>query len=145
MTLHQDSPKRNEFFTGPSTPSSRGYPLEIVALVALLLGVARPPAAYVRVGGSRVPLAISSWCWGTRCGAPIAASTRTATVSRGGTVHVELKFTPTGARVAVAGVREQATASGREVTWRAAHGGGMTIKVTATQGWVIYVGRLKLR
>ena len=117
----------------------------MVALVALLLGVARPPAAYVSVGATRVPLAVSSWCWGAHCGAPIAASTRTATVSRGGTVHIELKFTPTRARVAVAGVLVHATTSGREITWRATHAGGMTINVTAAQGWVIYVGRLKLR
>jgi hypothetical protein len=117
----------------------------VVALVALLLGVARPPAAYVSVGASRVPLAISSWCWGAHCGAPIAASTRTATVSRGSTVRVELKFTPTQVRVAVGGVREQATSGGREITWRAAHAGGITINATGAQGWVIYVGRLRLR
>jgi hypothetical protein len=117
----------------------------VVALVALLLGVARPPAAYVSVGASRVPLAVSSWCWGTHCGAPIAASTRTAIVSRGSTVRVELKFTPTRVRVAVAGTPEHATASGRELTWRATRAGGMTINVTSAQGWVIYVGRLKLR
>jgi hypothetical protein len=117
----------------------------VTALVALLLGVARPPAAYVSVGASRVPLAISSWCWGAHCGAPIAASTRTAVLSRGSTVRVELKFAPTQARVAVGGVREQATSSGREITWRAAHAGGITIDATGAQGWVIYVGRLRLR
>ena len=117
----------------------------MVALVALLLGVARPPAAYVSVGANRVPLAISSWCWGAHCGAPIAASTRTATVSRGSTVRVELKFTATRVRVAVGGVPEQATSSGREITWRAAHTGGITIDATGAQGWVIYVGRLRLR
>ncbi len=117
----------------------------MVALVALLLGVVRPPAAYVSVGANRVPLAISSWCWGAHCGAPIAASTRTATVSRGAAVRVELSFTPTRATVAVAGVRERATTSGREITWRATHAGGMTINVTGAKGWVIYVGRLKLR
>ncbi|HUZ84695.1 MAG TPA: hypothetical protein VMU66_08370 [Gaiellales bacterium] len=117
----------------------------MVALVALLLGVARPPAAYVSVGSSRVPLAISSWCWGTRCGAPIAAATRTATVSRGSTVRVELRFAPAKVSVAVAGVRERATSSGREVAWRATQGGGITVNVTAAQGWVIYVGRLRVR
>jgi hypothetical protein len=117
----------------------------VFALVALLLGVARPPAAYVSVGTSQVPLAVSSWCWDEHCGAPIAASTRTATVSRGSTVHVELKFAPTRVRVAVAGVPEHASTSGRAITWRAAHAGGMTINVTTTRGWVIYVGRLKLR
>ena len=117
----------------------------MVALVALVLGVARPPAAYVSVGAGRVPLAISSWCWGARCGAPIAASKRTATVARGDTVRVELAFTPTRVRVAVGGARERATTSGREISWRAAHAGGLTINVTAPKGWVTYVGRLKLR
>jgi hypothetical protein len=117
----------------------------VVALVAVLLGVAHPPAAYVSVGASRVPLAISSWCWGAHCGAPIAASTRTATLSRGGTVHVELRFVPTRVSVAVAGVREPATTSGREIAWRATHAGGVTINVRSAKGWVIYVGRLKLR
>ena len=117
----------------------------MVALVALLLGVARPPAAYVSVGANRVPLAVSSWCWGAHCGAPIAASNRTATVARGSTVRIELKFAPTGARIAVSGVPEHVTTSGREISWRATHAGGMTINVTAPQGWVIYVGRLRLR
>jgi hypothetical protein len=117
----------------------------VVALVALLLGVARPPAAYVSAGASRVPLAISSWCWGTRCGAPIAASTRTATVSRGGTVRVQLAFAPRRVHVAVAGVQQHTTTSGREITWTATRAGGMTINVTAAKGWVIYVGRLKIR
>jgi hypothetical protein len=117
----------------------------VVTLVALLLGVARPPAAYVSVGANRVPLAISSWCWGAHCGAPIAASTRTATVSRGGTVRVELGFVPSRASVAVAGVREPATTRGREIAWPATHAGGMTINVRSPKGWVIYVGRLKLR
>jgi hypothetical protein len=117
----------------------------VVALVVALLGVARPPAAYVSVGASQVPLAVSSWCWGAHCGAPIAASTKTATVSRGATVRVELKFAPTRARVAVGGVPEHVTTSGREITWRATHAGGMTINATGAQGWVIYVGRLRLR
>ena len=117
----------------------------MVALVAVLLGVARPPAAYVSVGANRVPLAISSWCWGAHCGAPIAASTRTATLSRGGTVHVELSFVPTRVSVAVSGVREPATTSGREIAWRATRAGGVTINVRSAKGWVIYVGRLKLR
>ena len=117
----------------------------MVALVALLLGVVRPPAAYVSVGANRVPLAISSWCWGAHCGAPIAASSKTATVARGSTVRVELGFTPTRVRVAVAGVQERATTAGREITWRAAHAGGMTINVNAPKGWVIYVGRLRIR
>lgn len=117
----------------------------MVVLVALLLGVSRPPAAYVSVGAGHVPLAISSWCWGSRCGAPIAASTHTATMTRGSTVRVELQFAPTAAHVNVAGVPERAAIHGREVSWRAGHAGGITIYVTAAQGWITYVGRLRLR
>jgi hypothetical protein len=118
----------------------------VVALVALVLGAAHPPVAYVDSGArSRVPLAISSWCWGAHCGAPISASKRTATVSRNSTVRIELKFVPTRVRVAVAGVRVRTTTHRRVITWRAARAGGMTINVTAARGWVIYVGRLKLR
>ena len=117
----------------------------MVALVALLLGVTGPPAAYVNVGSTHVPLAISSWCWGARCGAPIAASTKVATVRRGSTVRVELRFVPQRVRVAVSGVPERATAQGREITWRAAHAGGITVNVTAAQGWITYVGRLRVR
>ena len=117
----------------------------MVALVALVLGVSRPPPAYVSVGANRVPLAVSSWCWGARCGAPISASTRTATASRGTTVRIELKFLPTRVRVAVAGIQVRAETSGREITWRATRQGGMTVNVATAKGWVIYVGRLKVR
>ena len=117
----------------------------MVTLLALLLGVARPPAASVAVGANRVPLAVSSWCWGGRCGAPIAASTRTVTVARGGTIHIDLQFSPTRVRVEVAGVRTRTTSIGREITWRAGRGGGMTVNVAGPKGWVIYVGRLRLR
>jgi len=64
----------------------------VVVLVALLLGVSRPPAAYLDTGSVRVPLAISSWCWGSRCGAPISAATRVAVVARGATLHAELRI-----------------------------------------------------
>jgi hypothetical protein len=117
----------------------------VVALLALLLGVARPPAAYVSVGSQRVPLAISSWCWASRCGAPIAASTRAVTVGRGETVRVELKFTATRARLAVAGVPQQVTIRGRELSWHATRAGGLALNVTAARGWITYVGRLRFR
>ena len=117
----------------------------MVALVALVLGVSRPPPAYVSVGANRVPLAVSSWCWGARCGAPISAPTQKATAPRGTTVRIELKFLPTRVRVAVAGVQVRAETSGREITWRATRQGGMTVNVATAKGWFIYVGRLKLR
>jgi hypothetical protein len=56
-----------------------------------------------------------------------------------------LGFVPSRASVAVAGVREPATTRGREIAWPATHAGGMTINVRSPKGWVIYVGRLKLR
>jgi hypothetical protein len=122
----------------------------LVALVALLLGVAHPPAAYVRVGAAHVPLAISSWCWGAHCGAPIAASTRTARVRRGSTVSVVLAFEPTQVHVAVAGARQRTSirrTSSRsdEVSWRAGRSGGITINTLSPRGFVTYVGRLIVR
>jgi hypothetical protein len=92
-----------------------------------------------------VPLAVSSWCWGAHCGAPIAASTHTAVIKRGSTVHVELRFAPQRVLVAVAGVPEHATITGREITWRAAHAGGITVNVRAAPGFVTYVGKLRLK
>jgi hypothetical protein len=117
----------------------------MLALLVVLLGVVHPPAAYVSVGTQQVPLAISSWCWGGRCGAPIAASTKTAVVLRGSTVRVELRFAPQRVLVAVAGFPERASIAGREVTWRATHAGGITVNVRATPGFVTYVGRLRLK
>jgi hypothetical protein len=116
-----------------------------VALVALVLGVAHPPAAYVSVGAARVPLAISSWCWGARCGAPIAASTRTARVHRGSTVRIVLAFKPTQVHVAVGGARQRISSRGDEVSWRASRSGGITINAVSTRGFVTYVGRLIVR
>jgi hypothetical protein len=116
-----------------------------IAFVTLLLGVARPPHAYVSVGAVRVPLAISSWCWRSRCGAPIAASKRTATLRRGETVTIVLTFAPTRARVAVDGVPQRVVRSGKRVSWRAAKAGGITVSVTARPGWITYVGRLAVR
>jgi hypothetical protein len=117
----------------------------VVALAALILGVAHPPAAYVRVGAARVPLAISSWCWGAHCGAPIAASTRTARVRRGSTVSVVLAFEPTQVHVAVGGARQRLSSRGDEVSWRASRSGGITINTLSPRGFVTYVGRLIVR
>lgn len=91
-----------------------------------------------------MPLAISSWCWSERCGAPIAASTRTASVRRGATVRIELQFAPSRARVVVGGTRVRVTSRGREVSWRATRAGGIALNVVAAQGWITYVGRLSL-
>jgi hypothetical protein len=114
----------------------------MVTLVALVLGLAKPPAAYLRAGPVHVPLAISSWCWGARCGAPIAASTKVATVARGTTINVELAFVPTRTRLAVAGTPVVFTRHGKVLSWRATRSGGLSLNVTGTNGWVTYVGRV---
>jgi hypothetical protein len=112
----------------------------MVALLALLIGVARPPVAYVEPGHIR--LAVSSWCWARHCGAPIARSGRPAVLARGSLVRVRFSFVPTAARVAVGGTRLVVLRHGSEISWHAAKAGGMTINVTGTKGFVAYVGRL---
>jgi hypothetical protein len=114
----------------------------VTLAIALVFGLARPPAAYLQTATAHVPLAISSWCWGPRCGAPIAASTKVATVARGATVHVELAFAPSKTRLAVAGVPVTVTRHGSELSWRATRSGGLTLNVTGPRGWVTYVGRV---
>jgi hypothetical protein len=114
----------------------------VVALVALLLGVSRPPAAYLATSSGRVPLAISSWCWGSRCGAPISASTKVARVARGTTLRAELAFAPARTRLAIGGTPVSAATRGHELSWRVTRGGGLTLNVTGALGWVTYVGRI---
>jgi hypothetical protein len=109
------------------------------------LALAAPPKATLDTGAARVALAISSWCWGTRCGAPIARSTKTATVAPDALVTVELRFVPRRVQLAVAGKRLSAVIRGREVSWRVQRGGGLTLTATAGRGWVTYVGRIRLR
>jgi hypothetical protein len=115
----------------------------IVPLAAVLVAAPHAPAAYVEPGHLR--LAVSSWCWQRRCGAPIARSGRPVLVRRGSTVRVHFTFAPTAARVAVAGRQVAVTRRGADITWTASRGGGMTINVTASKGFVAYVGRLVVR
>ena len=110
----------------------------MLAVAAVALALAGPPPA--TVDGSR--LAVSSWCWGTRCGAPIAASTRAVRAGRGSTIRVELAFEPSRVQLAVAGVRVVPQEHGHEVSWRATRSGGVTLKVTSARGWITYVARL---
>jgi hypothetical protein len=117
----------------------------VLALAALVLAVASPPPAYVSTTAGHVPLAVSSWCWGSNCGAPIAASAKPAVVRRGSTVRVELAFSASTARVAVAGTPVRVLRQGREIAWTAGRPGGMTISVTGPKGWIAYVGRLVVR
>jgi hypothetical protein len=113
------------------------------ALVLLALGVARPPAAFVEPG--HVRLAVSSWCWGSHCGAPIAASGKSAVLRRGARVRVAFAFTPATVRVGVGGRGVSVARDGNEISWRATRAGGMTINVTGAGGFVAYVGRLVVR
>ncbi|HET7647606.1 MAG TPA: hypothetical protein VFK17_03485 [Gaiellaceae bacterium] len=115
--------------------------IPLLAAIAL----AAPPKATLDTGTARVPLAISSWCWGTRCGAPIARSTKIAAVAPGATVTVELRFAPARVHLAVGGKRLTAARRGREVSWVVRRGGGVTLTATGGRGWVTYVGRIRLR
>lgn len=117
----------------------------MLALVASLLLAALPPPAYVDTGTARVPLAITSWCWDARCGAPLGHAGKRVVVARRAPVRVELKFEPLGATVSVAGGRVAPTTRGREVSWTATRGGGLTVYVKYKRGWVIYSARLALR
>jgi hypothetical protein len=118
----------------------------MVALIALLAAVAaQPPGAYVDTGTRHVPLAITSWCWDARCGAPLGQAGGRVVVARGAPVRVELKFDPVEATVNVAGGPATPTTRGREVSWTATRGGGLTVNVKYRRGWVIYSARLALR
>jgi hypothetical protein len=116
----------------------------VVALVAAL-ALAAPPKATLTTSSGTVPLTVSSWCWNAKCGAPFAASKRTALAARGSLVSVQLGFVPRHARVAIAGKQVKVSSSGRAISWPAARGGGLTVHVTSPRGWVTYVGRLKVR
>jgi hypothetical protein len=116
-----------------------------VLAAVLALALVRPPAAYLDTGAARVPLTISSWCWEARCGAPIAASRRVAVVGRRATVRIVLGFAPTDVHLFVGGVRVKPSLSGRELTWRAARAGGLSLTATGVRGFVTYVGRLSFR
>jgi hypothetical protein len=115
----------------------------MLTLALLTLGLARPPAAYVEPG--HVRLAVSSWCWGDHCGAPIAASGKSALLRRGSRVTVSFAFTPATVRVGVAGTSVTVRRVGRQISWTATRAGGMTINVTGAGGFVAYVGRLLVR
>lgn len=108
----------------------------LLALLALL----GPPRATI----AGAPLAVSSWCWGTHCAEPLNASTKTAVVTRGSTVTVELAFAPATAHVAVAGRPVRVSLGAHSLSWAATRGGSLTVTVSAAKGWVTYVGRLRL-
>jgi hypothetical protein len=114
----------------------------VVALVVLLIGVAHPPRAFVEIGTARVPLAITSWCWDAHCGAPLTRSARRVNVARGAAVRVELGADPLEATVTVGGAAAKVALRGREVSWVASRGGGVSAFVKYRRGWVVYPARL---
>jgi hypothetical protein len=116
----------------------------MVALIAAV-ALAGPPRAVLHAGSAQVRLTVSSWCWRGHCGAPIAASKKLVVTAAGTLVAVDLGFDPTRVRVAIAGRSVAAAVHGRQVSWRAARGGGLTMTVTGARGWVTYVGRVRLR
>jgi hypothetical protein len=113
--------------------------------VPTLAHAAGPPPAYLAVGNSHVRLAVSAWCWGGRCAAPIAAAKRVAVFRRGDTVRVELRFVPRTVVVYVRGVRVRPSVHAREISWPASRGGGLTVRAVSHGGWVAYVGRIRVR
>lgn len=115
----------------------------VTLLAALLVGSVRPPAAYAEPG--HVRLAISSWCVGSRCGAPIAAAGKPVRIRRGATVRVTFAVVPRTVEVAVSGATLQVARVGDEIAWTARRSGGMTINVTFRHGFASYVGRIVLR
>jgi hypothetical protein len=115
----------------------------MVALVVLLLGAVKPPAAFAAPG--HVRLAVSSWCWGAHCGAPIAASGRPIVVHRGGLVTVSFAVKPAKVHVAVSGAPVSVATSGSTISGRPKRMGGMTINVTYSKGFAAYVGRLVVK
>jgi hypothetical protein len=122
----------------------------VFALLALLgsvvqVGAASPPGAYVATGPAHVPLAVTSWCWDARCGAPLGLAGQRVLVTRGTPVRVELRFDPVEATVSVAGRAAKPTTHGREISWTATRAGGLTVYVKYRRGWVIYSARLVLR
>ena len=117
----------------------------MLTLLATLLVAAHPPAAYVDTGSAHVPLAITSWCWDSRCGAPLGSTGRRVVVARGAPVRVEVKFEPLEASVHVGDGAVKPTTHGNEVSWTATRGGGLTVYVKYRRGWVIYSARLALR
>jgi hypothetical protein len=115
----------------------------LALFAALLLVAARPPAAYVEPG--HVKLAVSSWCWGTACGAPISASGKPIVVPRGSTISIDFAVAPNSVRVVLSGAPVRFTRHGSTILWTARRMGGMTVNANFRKGFVSYVGRIVVR
>jgi hypothetical protein len=112
-----------------------------VAAILAVLALAGPPRA--TLNGS--PLTVSAWCWGGKCGAPVAIAPPPVRVARGATVRVDFRFAPTDVTATVRGARMRVTVRGTEATWAARAGGGVTITARSPHGFIVYVGRLAVR
>jgi hypothetical protein len=116
--------------------------LAALVVAAVLVHV---PGATLDTGTARVRLAVSSWCAGTKCGAPLGAATRPAVAKRGSTVRLVLGFRPRTVSLTVGGAPVRVRRDGNEVTWPARRAGGVTVTATAPGLSVTYVGRLVVR
>jgi hypothetical protein len=119
--------------------------LALATNVTAVAAAAAPPAAYVEAAGARVPLAITSWCWDARCGAPLGSSARRVSVTRGAHVRIELKLEALDATVTVGGTQTRTSVRAREVTFAATRSGGISALVHFRRGWVVYTVRLAVR
>jgi hypothetical protein len=117
----------------------------VVPFLLVALTLARPPGATVDTGAARVPLTISSWCWASRCSAPIARARRVIRVKRGADVTIHLRFVPTSVSLSVGGRPAAWKRSGDDLTWHARRAGGLSLTVTGVRGFVTYVGRVVFR
>jgi hypothetical protein len=113
----------------------------VAAVILAALVLAGPPRATL----NGAPLTVSAWCWGGKCGAPVAIAPPPVRVTRGATVRVDFRFAPTEVTTTVGGVRMHVTVRGTEATWTARTGGGVTISVRGARGFIVYVGRLSIR
>ena len=60
-------------------------------------------------------------------------------------MRVDFRFAPTDVTVTIGGARMHVALRGTEATWTARTGGGVTISVHGSRGFVVYVGRLRIR
>ena len=63
-------------------------------------------------------------------------------VTRGAALHLELSADPLESTVTVGGAPAVVTLRGRDVSWVATRGGGVSAFVRYRRGWVVYTARL---
>jgi hypothetical protein len=113
----------------------------VAAVILAALALAGPPRATL----NGAPLTVSAWCWGGKCGAPVAIAPPPVRVTRGATVRVDFRFAPADVTATVGGARVHLTLRGTEATWTARSGGGVTVSARSARGFIVYVGRLAVR